>query len=485
MIEIESLQAQLMRYEKVIDALPQFMFVFDENFYIRDVILPKGIKLLHQPSEIIGKHGNEFYAPDVALMFRKNIAECLSIGRQIEMEYPMNIKGAVYYYQARLSVYAQGQVLAIFRDITQSIGQINELSEQVKKTEKANREKTLFLANMSHEIRTPLNAIVGFTELLPMAETPEERDEYIDTIQKSSALLLELINDVLDLSRIEAGKVEMRFSHTSLMQVVNDVVHIHQLKMPQGVVLNMELPERDIVLSTDYHRLMQVLNNFMTNAIKNTYSGSITIGLREVNEEAQLFVTDTGVGMELEQIPLIFERFKKLNECVQGTGLGLPLCKSIVESLGGQIKITSCVGEGSTFSIFLPLVGSLRVGRVYSRKKLMLADSDENGFRQFRELFKNDYDVIWTRSNPEAFTRFQIERPDVILIGLNSEELNALKLVQEIRKLSDKVPIVVVTESQLYDEQKRLQEAGCNDVLSMPVSSRRLMDMITVWVNKC
>lgn len=178
--------------------------------------------------------------------------------------------------------------------------------------------------------------------------------EYLEIIQKNSNLLLQLINDILDLSRIESGKSEMHFQQVEIAGLVEEVEKVHQLKMKSNVELKVIRPEGEYWTSTDRNRVMQVLFNFLSNAIKNTEKGSITLGLKHEGPWLKLYVSDTGCGISKEKLPQIFTRFEKLNDFVQGTGLGLSICKSIVERLGGRIEVTSELGQGSVFALYLP-----------------------------------------------------------------------------------------------------------------------------------
>ena len=229
-----------------------------------------------------------------------------------------------------------------------------ELIAAKERAEESNRLKSAFLANISHEIRTPLNAIVGFSEIIAVTESEEEKMEYLEIIQKNSNLLLQLINDILDLSRIESGKSEMHFQQVEIAGLVEEVEKVHQLKMKSNVELKVIRPEGEYWTSTDRNRVMQVLFNFLSNAIKNTEKGSITLGLKHEGPWLKLYVSDTGCGISKEKLPQIFTRFEKLNDFVQGTGLGLSICKSIVERLGGRIEVTSELGQGSMFALYLP-----------------------------------------------------------------------------------------------------------------------------------
>lgn len=234
----------------------------------------------------------------------------------------------------------------------------NSLIQARRKAEESDRMKSVFLANMSHEIRTPLNAIVGFSELLnsDMELEPEEKVEFLDLISKNSELLLKLINDILDLSRIESGCMSFSYEELDLSELIEDVFNTHRMMMPEGVELRIQLPEHPAIIRIDRLRLTQVCTNFINNARKFTSEGHITIGykLSPDHDFVLIHVADTGKGIPEEKKAMIFERFQKLDEFAQGTGLGLSICQSIIQAFKGHISLESTVGKGSTFTIALP-----------------------------------------------------------------------------------------------------------------------------------
>lgn len=236
----------------------------------------------------------------------------------------------------------------------------SRLSEAVEKAEQANQLKSAFLANMSHEIRTPLNAIVGFSNMLPEVEDRSEMREYADIIETNTDLLLQLINDILDVSKIEAGTFDFCPSLIDVNQTMEEIEQSMQLRLKNDDVTFTfieRLPE--CTLYIDKNRLMQLLSNFAINAIKFTEVGKIQMGYRILNDKTIYFyVSDTGCGMSKEQCEHVFERFVKYNPFIQGTGLGLSICKMIVDRLNGQIGVESEEGKGSTFWFTLPYLKS-------------------------------------------------------------------------------------------------------------------------------
>ena len=231
-----------------------------------------------------------------------------------------------------------------------------ELLKAKEAAEISNHLKSAFLANMSHEIRTPLNAIVGFSNVLAYTEDENERQEYIKIIENNNTLLLQLIGDILDLSKIEAGVFEFVYSEINLNVLLTEVVRAARLRLKNDSVV-VEFVEYlpECVIYSDANRLMQVLHNLVTNAIKFTTNGSIRVGYRLRDDESLYFyVSDTGCGIPADKLKEVFGRFVKLNSFQQGTGLGLSICESIVTRLGGQIGVISEVGQGSTFWFTLP-----------------------------------------------------------------------------------------------------------------------------------
>ncbi|WP_455637836.1 ATP-binding protein [Parabacteroides sp.] len=243
-----------------------------------------------------------------------------------------------------------------------NIQQIKEteinLKKALKKAEESDKMKSAFLANMSHEIRTPLNAIVGFSQLLSsdMDLELEERNEFISLINTNNALLLKLINDILDLSRIESGQISFTYADCNLSQLIEDIFNTHRLLMPQGVELIKDIPEIPAIIYTDCFRLTQVITNFINNATKFTTHGYIKVKYEysEDNRHILISVEDTGKGIPEDKIKLVFERFQKLDEFAKGTGLGLAISLSIIKTFKGTIHLDSEEGKGSKFTISLP-----------------------------------------------------------------------------------------------------------------------------------
>ena len=242
------------------------------------------------------------------------------------------------------------EMLCINYDITPLKETEQKLIIARDKAEELDRLKSAFLANMSHEIRAPLNSIVGFSSLLAETDDREERQEYIKIVETNNELLLQLVSDILDLSKIESGTFDFVRSDLDVNESCMKIIKSMEMKVPETVDLVFEKYMPDCHIYTDKNRFMQVITNFINNALKFTKQGTIALGYEQTApHEIKFYVRDTGFGIPKEKIDSIFERFVKLNTFVQGTGLGLSICKSLVSQMGGKIGVESTEGEGSCF----------------------------------------------------------------------------------------------------------------------------------------
>ena len=250
----------------------------------------------------------------------------------------------------------ENMVLTV-HDITQLKQAEKELTLAKEKAENADISKSAFLANMSHEIRTPLNAITGFAEILASANTEEEKAQYQEIIKMNADLLLQLVNDILDMSKIEAGTLEFVYTKVDINLLLSDLQQLFQMRVNEAggniqIIAEPGLPS--CTIETDRNRVAQVLSNFTTNAIKFTQEGNVRIGYKARDTELYFYVTDSGTGIPADKLPEVFGRFVKLNKEKKGTGLGLSISKTIVNKLEGQIGADSVEGKGSTFWFTIP-----------------------------------------------------------------------------------------------------------------------------------
>ena len=262
-----------------------------------------------------------------------------------------NIYGAVYEYD-------ENGKPAVLIGGTQIIGARkkleNDLRDAKDKAEEANRLKTAFLANMSHEIRTPLNAIVGFSGILADTEDIAEKKELCNLINHNNALLLKIVDDILDISKIEAGYIDLHPTWFCLSDLIMESATEYRVKTAGRLDIRIHNTGQDYMVELDAKRVKQILNNFLSNALKHTQEGYIDITYGIAEQGIKIKVTDTGCGIPQEKLSIVFERFEKVDAFTQGVGLGLPICKSLVDCMGGSIGLTSEEGVGTTVWVTLP-----------------------------------------------------------------------------------------------------------------------------------
>ncbi len=486
------------RCETIIEAFPGFMFVFDDQFFLRDVYMAKGKSLLHSLEELIGMDGRSIYSPEVSELYIQNIRICLQDKQLREIEYHLDMSGVRYYFQARIVPYGENRVLAMIQDIGDRVRRFEELAE-AKRREEGNRLKSAFLANMSHEIRTPLNAIVGFSEVLMGEEDVDNREELMEIIRTNNNLLLQLIDDILDLAQIESGKMEITFQYTNIYDLIDNIGRLHALKMKPGVELCIVHASEPVWAYTDPNRIKQILNNLLSNAIKYTREGSITLKVEVEGNNALLFsVADTGIGIEESKLKAIFDHFEKLDSFVQGTGLGLSISKSLVELLGGEITVESVYGEGATFTFRLPCQLSFggQVGKVSQEKKvvnveakigrhkkILVAEPSDTDYQSIYSGLGSSYQLVRAVQEEEITALLGQEKPDLVLMNIPvttvADSIDALKAI---RKQSAELPVIVMTAHGYYTEQRQGLENGCNDVVTKPFSALKLLEAVATYV---
>ena len=286
-------------------------------------------------------------------------------GKMSEVKFEVRVKynGNTDYHWREASAYVYERdekgrpsvILGCSINIQDRKGQALSLEEARAKAEVADKMKSKYLADMSHEIRTPLNAITGFSEMMAFADTDEERMSYYEIIKANNLLLMQLINDILDLSKIEADAIKISYVPVDLNEMMDITYASVKPRMPKGVALKLEKGLDKCTFGTDQIRLLQLINNLINNAIKNTKEGSITMGYKALEDgRLKFYVKDTGMGIAEDKLQSLFNRFVKINDYVEGIGLGLAICNGLVTKMGGSIHVESKLGEGSTFSFILP-----------------------------------------------------------------------------------------------------------------------------------
>lgn len=482
----------------ILNNIPVYLFVKDPEDDFRYLYwnkafadhsgIPASKAIGHTDYEIFPVHGD-------AEKFRQDDLELLQTHKRIDMqETYLSANGEARIVQTlKALVPMEGRKplqIGISWDITNLQNIEQELIKARIKAEQSDRLKSAFLANMSHEIRTPLNAIVGFSQLLPSAETTEEKKLYSGIINQNSDILLQLINDILDLSKIEAGTLEYIKRPMNLGEVCRTIYTVHKERVKEGVTLVFDNEEEDLLMEGDQNRIMQVITNFLTNASKFTYEGEIRFGFGRMDKDIRVYVKDTGIGIEPEKVDHIFERFVKLNSFAQGTGLGLSICRMIIEKIGGEIGVTSELGKGSTFYFTIPyeetgehgkffkeskvVSKGNTVNRVQQIKKILVAEDVESNFILLKNLIGREYTLLWAKDGVEAIEMYKQYQPDLILMDVKMPRMDGLEATHIIRSYSKEIPIIALTAYAFEADKELALEMGCNDFVTKPISERTL-----------
>ncbi len=367
------------------------------------------------------------------------------------------------------------------------------LIEAKEKAEESDRLKSAFISNMSHEIRTPLNAIVGFSRILASENKDNEQyAQFANIIENNNEMLLQLINDVLDLSKIEAGVLDFNYSNVDINNLLNEIEQTSRLKVDKNIVkISFEDRLPECIISTDRNRLAQVINNFISNAIKFTKQGSIQFGYLLRDKQLYFYVKDTGRGIPKEKQTDIFDRFVKLDSFTQGTGLGLAICTSIMRKLGGDIGVDSLEGKGSTFWFTIPgnrIIANLETLKVKPTKEkevtvdknvtLLVAEDDASNYMLVEVLLGKEYNIIHAWNGEEAVQLFKKNNPDLVLMDINIPLMNGYESTKRIKEISENIPVIAVTAYATEEEKIKIMNSDFDGFVSKPIHAILLKEKI-------
>ena len=403
---------------------------------------------------------------------------------------------------------ANRKLLQANEQLNAANAKLKEYEEKAAKAEKASRMKSLFLANMSHEIRTPLNAIEGFSRVIAETESSEERMKYLEIIESNNNRLTSLINEILDLSRVESGEIAIKKSPVNLEILCDSIKQLFKFRCPETVQLDWERPNLPITMTTDENRLTQVFSNLISNALKHTPKGSITYGYNVIEDGQKIafYVKDTGSGIDPEFIDHIFDTYaSKDAEQQKGYGLGLALCRIIIEKMGGHIGVESEVGKGSTFTFTLPFHGNIggmstsnrtststnvRTLRVSNRadesnlKTILVAEDEESNFELVRIVLQKRYRLIRAHNGIEAVTLNEDEHPDLILMDIRMPDMNGLDATRIIKEVNHDTPVIALSAYAFEENIREAKAAGCDEFMAKPFKVEDLIEICARYVKE-
>lgn len=350
---------------RILDALPDMLTVFDHDANIIELASSPSTNHVEGINADNITHSNvkDILPPEAYESVRQNMDRVILTGESSTSRHDLMLDGILHHYENRIFPLDNEYLLCMCRDISEQWNaeqtnkkQQKELEAARIKAEESDRLKSAFLANMSHEIRTPLNAIVGFSKLVIDAECTNEKEQYAEIIERNSEILLNLFNDILDLSSLEADSLSFNIRPIKLIDICLQLEQQFCYKVKNGTKLILDDVDTELYVSGEWNRIIQIISNLLSNAAKFTPKGEIHFGYREKEDFVEFYVKDSGIGIPAERVATIFQRFGKINDFVQGTGLGLTLCRMLVEKMGGRIWLRSQEGKGSRFYFTLPLI---------------------------------------------------------------------------------------------------------------------------------
>lgn len=522
----ESLRLSEKRFRAIVENMNDTLVIHDFEGKIEEVNYHICKLLGYQRREIIGRQITEFINIQNASSFKNRVDELLKKGTvSFDTEYitkegrsiPAEIKAKVVSREGR------GQIQSIGRDITERLAFIQELENAKEAAESANVAKSNFLANMSHEIRTPLNGMMGMIQVLKLTDPTEEQEECLQAAEQSSQILLQLINQVLDYSKIESEKVHLEKHTFFLSQVLQDVEMVNRaFLMQKNVILEVKADEQvPKKLVGDAFRLKQVLNNLVNNAIKFTNEGSIlvTVGLAIpiLSEQGDVIlqwqVKDSGIGILPEKKDAIFDSFSQADDSTTrkygGTGLGLTISKSLIELMGGSIQVESQPGEGTVFTFTckmeLPLEEKIShqahvdQGEIVTREEWTTMETGENVLKMLvvdddpksrdviaRIARKQGWKLVEAENGIEGVEAFKNESFDLIIMDVQMPAMDGFQTTVVMRQLENdeaRTPIIALTANALAGDRDRCIQAGMDDYLAKPFSVEHLLSKVQQWTN--
>ena len=380
----------------------------------------------------------------------------------------------------------------ILRDFTEMLRYQEELNQALKKAQESDRLKSAFLANMSHEIRTPMNGILGFTELLKTDNISEEkRNQFVSLIQASGNRMLNTVNDIIEISKIQAGQMTVIMSEFDIVEELNSLCDVYEKDAKKkGLDFKMKLDFNNTLIRTDKSKLQSILSNLIKNAIKFTDKGSVKLDCKRVDEKLICAVTDTGIGIRQERQEAIFESFVQADiediRAYQGSGLGLSITKAHIDMLGGEISLCSEENHGSCFAFSIPWQKN---GRSYVRVKgfdfedksdpqwtILVAEDDITNYEYLRSLLeRKSKQILWAKTGVESLN-FVKTHPniDFVLMDIRMPGMDGYEATKKIKKLRPELPVVAQTAYALPEDKEKALQAGCDGFLAKPLEIEKL-----------
>lgn len=510
---VEALQQRLQILRTILEFSPDAILLLDN----------RGNILEHNPSslQLIGDESVDLQKKPLSLMFlhpddrlkaRKDFLYALKNGILQGCEYQLlsnNFFNKTVECSFRSIILNEESnfVIVIMRDITKRKIDEKALLKAKEKAEIADKLKTSFLANMSHEIRTPINAIIGFADLLnDEYNTEQDRFEYVNIINANGQILLNLINDIIDVAKIESGQLSIISSEIDLSEMFSDLYETFRDRLNKNdkskIELKFTIPDslKGQMFITDPFRLKQILSNLIGNATKFTIEGQIEYGVKINSEDLlEFYVEDTGVGIQDEEVQLIFDRFRQLDDSMylngDGAGLGLTISKSLIKMMGGKIAVTSQINKGSRFYFTLPnKYGGVRKDNTDNEvllpeldltgKKILIVEDSEINYMLLEIMLKKlNVEIVWALNGLQAVNICKnSDDIDLVLMDINLPIMDGYEATEKIKTFKPDLPIIAQTAYAMAGEREKSALFGCDDYISKPINLQILTKLIAKYI---
>ncbi|MDW8107547.1 MAG: response regulator, partial [Armatimonadota bacterium] len=503
----------------LLSALPDFLFVIDRDGVFHEIYAPDESQLTIPKAVALGKRMHDCLPPDFAERALRTVRLTLATRQIVLWEYTIPVHGELRYYEARFVPYTNDTVIVLSRDVHEhKVAQrlleetnqrlelaLMEAHEMAQRAEAASRAKSEFLANMSHEIRTPMNGVLGMVQLLEDTPLNDEQREMLRTLKNSANFLLGLLNDILDLSKIEAGKMVLEQVPVNLRELAREAVALFNGRASEkGLTLQAQIePAVPEWVLGDPVRLRQIVANFLSNAIKFTHEGTVTLLMLPSPTYPQgvwIGVQDTGIGIPEDKLETIFEAFTQADSSTTrkygGTGLGLAICQRLAKLMGGRIGVESEVGKGSLFYVDLPLPATeppqthseepnTALPETWDGARILLVEDNEiNRKVATRLLSKLNLQVEIAVNGLEAVRMATENNYDLILMDCQMPEMDGYEATRTLRAQGVQTPIIALTANALEGDREKCLACGMNDYLSKPIQMDRLRQTLAKWLSQ-
>ena len=510
-------EEQIIKLTTAIEQSANLIIITDTKGNI-EYVNPKFTEITgYSYNEVIGKNSRILKSGKLDTVFYKNMWDTIKTGNEWKGEFYNKKKNGEYYWEiASIAPVKDGagnitNFIAIKEDITERKKYEQVLKETVAKAEESDRLKSSFLANMSHEIRTPLNAVLGFSQLIAMDNNISETNKnYLEIINNSGNNLLKIINDIIDLSKIEAGQLKINFEECSLNLLLFELYNFYQSyrnqisKQDIKLFVDCSLPNDKNIIYIDELRLKQIMTNLINNALKFTKKGSISFGyILKDSKTLQFYVKDTGKGIKKENLQFIFDQFRQEDETTTrqygGTGLGLAISKQLVELMGGEIWVESDGNQGSTFYFTLPFKSVNNAINDFSfksrvinydfdwcQKTILIVDDDIYVFIYLDNILKRTkIKTIYAKNGIDAIDKLKNNKEiDIILMDIQMPEMNGYDATKKIKETNKDLPVIAQTAYVFPEDRKKCLDSGCSDLITKPINADILINTLAKFLNK-